>query len=90
MRPWKSLQPSVEHAGTPRPHGRAGIPNAPVTGRLRAYSDSAAALWKDEGAQGLVEYSLILAFTALLCISATRFVGAKVNNSLYNAANNLS
>jgi Flp pilus assembly pilin Flp len=44
----------------------------------------------DESAQGLVEYALLITFTALVCLVGLRFLGAKANNTLANAANSLS
>jgi pilus assembly protein Flp/PilA len=42
----------------------------------------------DEGAT-LVEYSLIVALIAIVCIAAVTTMGNKVNNKLNNAANSL-
>jgi Flp pilus assembly pilin Flp len=47
-------------------------------------------LLADESAQGLVEYALLITFTALVCLAGLRFLGGKTNNTLSNAANNLS
>jgi Flp pilus assembly pilin Flp len=47
-------------------------------------------LWTDESAQGLVEYALLITFTALVCLVALRFLGQKANNTLSNAVNSLS
>ena len=44
----------------------------------------------DESGQGMVEYALIITFTALLCIVALRTLGQKASNTLNNASNNLS
>jgi pilus assembly protein Flp/PilA len=46
-------------------------------------------LRNDEG-QGLVEYALIIALVAIVAIAALQFLGGKTNNTLSNAANNLS
>ena len=42
----------------------------------------------DEGAT-LVEYSLVVALIAIVCITAVTTLGNKVNNKLNNAANQL-
>ncbi|MGP6156549.1 MAG: Flp family type IVb pilin [Vulcanimicrobiaceae bacterium] len=47
-------------------------------------------LFADESAQGMVEYALIITFTALLCLGAIRYFGQKTNNTLTNAVNSLS
>lgn len=39
-------------------------------------------LYKDEAGQGLVEYGLILALIAVVCISALILLGGKVNDQL--------
>lgn len=44
----------------------------------------------DDSGQGLVEYALIITFTALLAIVALRTLGGRASNSLTNASNNLS
>lgn len=44
----------------------------------------------DESGQGMVEYALLITFTALVCIIALRNLGNKASNSLTNASNNLS
>ena len=44
----------------------------------------------DESGQGLVEYALLITFTALVCIVALRTLGARTSNTLNNAANNMS
>jgi pilus assembly protein Flp/PilA len=45
---------------------------------------------RDEAGQGLVEYSLIIALVAIVVIAALQLIGSKGNNSLTNAANQLS
>lgn len=45
-------------------------------------------LRNDEGAT-LVEYSLVVALIAIVCIGAVTALGGKVNNKLNNAANAL-
>ncbi len=47
-----------------------------------------AMLRNEEGAT-LVEYSLIVALIAVVCIGAVTLLGGKVNNKLNNAANAL-
>jgi Flp pilus assembly pilin Flp len=44
----------------------------------------------DDSGQGLVEYALIITFTALVCMAALRSLGNHASNSLNNAANSLS
>ena len=44
---------------------------------------------KDESAQGLVEYALIIALVSIVAIAALRFLGQKASNTLRNAANHL-
>jgi pilus assembly protein Flp/PilA len=44
----------------------------------------------DDAGQGLVEYALIIALVSIVCIAALSTLGMKVDNSLDNAANNLS
>jgi len=44
---------------------------------------------KDERGQGLVEYGLILGLVAVVCITATKTLGTKVNNTLTTAGNGL-
>jgi Flp pilus assembly pilin Flp len=70
-------------ASTSRSQGRRA-------GRWPQVSSAARALLCDESAQGLVEYALLITFTALVCIVALRFLGGKTNNTLSNAGNNLS
>jgi pilus assembly protein Flp/PilA len=43
----------------------------------------------DDG-QGLVEYALIIALVSIVAIVALKFLGSKANNTLNNAANQLS
>ena len=47
-------------------------------------------LWRDERGQGLVEYALVIALVAIVAIAALQFLGSKANNTLNNAAGNLS
>ena len=44
----------------------------------------------DDSGQGLVEYALLITFTAIVCLAGLRYLGAKTNNTLANAANSLS
>lgn len=44
-------------------------------------------LLNDEGAQGLVEYSLIVALISVVAIVTLGFLGHKASNVLSNAAN---
>jgi len=44
----------------------------------------------DDGGQGLVEYALIIALIAIVCLAALNAIGSKANNSLTNASNQLS
>lgn len=41
----------------------------------------------DDGAQGLVEYTLIIALVSIVAIAALTVLGKKANNTLSNAAN---
>ncbi len=43
-----------------------------------------------QAGQGLVEYALILALIAVLAISATLFLGAKINTVLSNVGNSVA
>ncbi len=45
---------------------------------------------RNEEGQGLVEYALIIALVSIVAIAALRLLGQKANNSLSNAAGNLS
>ncbi len=45
---------------------------------------------KDDEAQGLVEYALIIALVSIIAIAALKFLGSKASNTLNNAANTLS
>ena len=45
---------------------------------------------RDESAQGLVEYALIIALVSIVAIAALSFLGKKASNTLSNAANRLS
>jgi pilus assembly protein Flp/PilA len=45
-------------------------------------------LGNEEGAT-LVEYSLVVALIAVVCIAAVTTLGGKVNNNLNNSANSL-
>jgi pilus assembly protein Flp/PilA len=45
-------------------------------------------LRNDDGAT-LVEYSLVVALIAVVCIAAVTSLGNKINNKLNNAANSL-
>jgi pilus assembly protein Flp/PilA len=45
---------------------------------------------KDDEAQGLVEYALIIALVSIIAIAALKFLGNKASNTLNNAANTLS
>jgi len=44
---------------------------------------------RDEAGATLVEYSLVVALIAIVCIAAVTTMGNKVNNKLNNAANSL-
>ncbi len=44
----------------------------------------------NEDGQGLVEYALIIALVSIVAITALKFLGAKANNTLNNAAGSLS
>jgi len=46
-------------------------------------------LRNDDG-QGLVEYALIVALVSIVAITALQFLGKKANNTLNNAAGQLS
>ncbi|HEX3550901.1 MAG TPA: Flp family type IVb pilin [Candidatus Elarobacter sp.] len=43
----------------------------------------------DEDGATLVEYSLIVALIAIVCIGAVTLLGGKINNSLNTSANSL-
>jgi Flp pilus assembly pilin Flp len=45
---------------------------------------------RDDAGQGLVEYCLVIALVAIVAHSALVVMGRKVNNTLTNAANQLS
>lgn len=47
------------------------------------------AFLRDDEAQGLVEYALIIATVSIVAIAALNLVGKKANNSLNNAASSL-
>jgi Flp pilus assembly pilin Flp len=44
---------------------------------------------RDDEAQGLVEYALIIATVSIVAIAALNILGKKANNSLNNAASDL-
>jgi Flp pilus assembly pilin Flp len=52
---------------------------------LRAF----VALLRDETAQGLVEYALIIGLVSIAAVAALRFFGAAATNSLNNSANKM-
>jgi pilus assembly protein Flp/PilA len=45
---------------------------------------------RDESAQGLVEYALIVSLVAVIAVAALNFLGRKASNSLDNSAGALS
>jgi pilus assembly protein Flp/PilA len=47
------------------------------------------AFLKDDRAQGLVEYALIVALIAMVAVAALRVLGTKVNSTLNKAAGSL-
>jgi len=47
------------------------------------------AFLRDDEAQGLVEYALIIATVSIVAIAALNIIGKKANNSLNNAASDL-
>ncbi len=47
------------------------------------------AFLRDDEAQGLVEYALIIATVSIVAIAALNLLGKKANNSLNNAASDL-
>ncbi len=49
-----------------------------------------AAVLRDDSAQGLVEYAIVVALVALLAIATLRALGRRVNNSLSSASNGFS
>jgi Flp pilus assembly pilin Flp len=48
------------------------------------------ALLRDDAAQGLVEYALVIGLISLVSITALRFLGTRVTNTIQNAAAHLS
>jgi Flp pilus assembly pilin Flp len=48
------------------------------------------ALLGDDAAQGLVEYSLVIALVALVGMASLKQLGSKASNTLSNAASHLS
>ncbi len=56
---------------------------------LRSFRRLAAVL-RDDSAQGLVEYAIVVALVALLAIATLRALGRRVNNSLSSASNGFS
>ena len=53
-------------------------------------SRSVVTFLKDDEGQGLVEYALIIALISIVAIVALQFLGNKSNNTLNNAAGQLS
>ena len=47
-------------------------------------------MFRDDSAQGLVEYALIVALVSVVAMAALKLVGRKANNTLNSAAGNLS
>jgi len=47
------------------------------------------AFLRDDEAQGLVEYALVIATVSIVAIAALNILGKKANNSLNNAASEL-
>ena len=45
---------------------------------------------KDDAAQGLVEYALIIALVSVVALAALSVLGKKASNTLSNAASHLS
>jgi pilus assembly protein Flp/PilA len=43
----------------------------------------------DDRGQGLVEYALVIAFIAIVCVAALNLLGQRNNNSLSNTANKM-
>jgi pilus assembly protein Flp/PilA len=46
--------------------------------------------FKDDAAQGLVEYALIIALVSIVAVAALSVLGKKASNTLSNAASRLS
>jgi len=46
-------------------------------------------LFNEESGQGMVEYGLILALIAVVCIAAFKTIGQKVNDNLEKVGSNL-
>jgi Flp pilus assembly pilin Flp len=46
--------------------------------------------FRDERAQGLLEYGLIVMLIALVCLASLNFFGQKTNNSLSNTGSTLN
>ena len=59
-----------------------------LTGSKHLYNSFVSMLRSDDGAT-LVEYSLVVALIAVVCIAAVTSLGNKINNKLNNAANSL-
>jgi pilus assembly protein Flp/PilA len=68
----------------------AGIDGLDSDAGLELLSSKGRRFALDDAGQGLVEYSLIIALVALIAIVALRTLGRKANNTLNNAASNLS
>jgi Flp pilus assembly pilin Flp len=47
-------------------------------------------LWRDESAQDLVEYSLLLVLIALVAVASLKVVGIAISDAFNNAAANLT
>ena len=65
------------------------LPSASIPERHSVLKTIAAMLSNDDG-QGLVEYALIIALVSIVCLAALNALGNKANNSMSNAANQLS
>ncbi|HTV72470.1 MAG TPA: hypothetical protein VME66_02045 [Candidatus Acidoferrales bacterium] len=56
---------------------------------VKSARDILCALLLDDTGQGLLEYSVVIAFVAIVAFAALKFLGVKNNNSLSNSGNQL-
>jgi pilus assembly protein Flp/PilA len=72
----------------PAPRSLTSLTSPHRTESTHLFNSFMSMLRNDEGAT-LVEYSLVVALIAIVCIGAVTALGGKVNNKLNNAANAL-